>query len=296
MKNLVEAQSDTLLKPSISFTFDDGSIDDQPHYKLETWNSMLLSILEKYSLKAILFSTGEDKTSEAGKYVLESWNNAGHSIANHTMTHPNFSKKKVSLELFEKEFILNDNITRQYSNYLTYFRFPYLKEGETQEKIDGFRLFLRDKGYKNGYVTIDASDWYINSRLCKRLKHHVHLDVSKFREYYIEHHFECATYYEDLSYQLTHRHIHHVLLLHHNLAAALFLGEMIIFFKQNGWNVTDPLSSYRDQIYETTTHNIPEQESLILAMATESGKFQKQLMHQPEDKKYLRKEMNKRKL
>ena len=74
-------------------------------------------------------------------------------------------------------------------------------------------------------------------------------------------------------------------MLKHNLAAALFLDEMIMFFKNNGWNVTDPISSYHNPIYQTITHNIPELESLVIAMDTESGKFQKQLLHQPEDKK-----------
>ena len=31
------------------------------------------------------------------------------------------------------------------------------------------RAFLTDHGYKNGAVTIDASDWYIDDRLRKRL-------------------------------------------------------------------------------------------------------------------------------
>ena len=90
--------------------------------------------------------------SKAGKYILQSWNNEGHFITNHTMTHPNFNNRKVSLESFEKEFILNEQVTRQYSNYISYFRFPYLQEGTTEYKIEGFRNFLGKNGYKNGYV------------------------------------------------------------------------------------------------------------------------------------------------
>ena len=53
-------------------------------YKLETWNQRLLDDLKKNKLKTILFSAGANKSGPKGKYVLNSWNNAGHLIANHS--------------------------------------------------------------------------------------------------------------------------------------------------------------------------------------------------------------------
>ncbi|PZR38448.1 MAG: hypothetical protein DI538_09570, partial [Azospira oryzae] len=52
------------------------------------------------------------------------------------------------------------------------------EEGDTKEKVDGFRQFLKEKNYKNGHVTIDTSDWYVDSRLVKRLKQNPAADVS----------------------------------------------------------------------------------------------------------------------
>src|SRR5687767_14949996 len=80
------AQANPEAKPKISFTFDDGSTSDFGTYKLETWNQLLLDNLKKHHLKAILFSSGKNKTTKKGKYVLSSWNNAGHLIANHTLS------------------------------------------------------------------------------------------------------------------------------------------------------------------------------------------------------------------
>src|SRR5690348_15963475 len=79
------------LKPRISFTFDDGQINDIGIYPLEKWNQLLLDKLKKQNLRAILFSSGNNKMSEKGKYVLSSWNDAGHLIANHTFSHSNFN-------------------------------------------------------------------------------------------------------------------------------------------------------------------------------------------------------------
>lgn len=264
-------------KPTISFTFDDGKTKDQGGYKLEVWNEMLLENLKKNNLKTIFFSMGWNKLDDRGKYVLKSWSDAGHKIANHTFTHPNFNDKAVTLDDFKKEFLKNDSVIRQYPNYYPYFRFPYLKEGNTKEKIDGMRKFLKDNGCKNGHVTVDASDWYIDSRLVKRLEENPNADLSGFKSYYIQHLYSHAMHFDSISFQLTNRRISHVLLLHHNLSSALFLGDLIKYFKANGWEVMDADKAYQDPIYKEVPTTVPAGESLIWSLGKQSGKFEKQL-------------------
>ncbi|HMU05555.1 MAG TPA: polysaccharide deacetylase family protein, partial [Saprospiraceae bacterium] len=225
--------------------------------------------------------------------VLTSWNNSGHFIANHTFSHPNFNSKNTSLESFELELNKNDSIIKGYSNYYPYFRFPYLKEGNTPEKIEGFRSFMKEKGYKNGHVTIDASDWYIDSRLTLKLKENGQIDISGYRDYYIKHLLNRALYYDSLSYQLTNRRINHVVLLHHNLAAALFLDDLILNFQENGWEVMDADKAYEDAIYDEVPKNIPAGESLIWALAKQSGNFEKILRYPAEDGDYEKPLMDK---
>ncbi len=291
--SLVSKNNDQNVKPRISFTFDDGQINDMGGYKLETWNQLLLNNLKKRNLKAILFSAGANKSTEKGKYVLTSWNNSGHLIANHTFSHPNFNSKNTSLEDFEYELTQNDIIIKKYTNYFPYFRFPYLKEGETKEKIEGFRAFMKLKGYKNGHVSIDASDWYINNRLVTRLNKNPKADISGFRNYYKNHLLDRALFYDSLAFQLTNRRINHVILLHHNLAAALFLGDLIQHFEDNGWEVMDADKAYKDHIYNEVPINIPAGESLIWALAKKSGKFEKVLRYPAEDGEYEKPFMDK---
>jgi peptidoglycan/xylan/chitin deacetylase (PgdA/CDA1 family) len=281
------------IKPKISFTFDDGSTADFGNYKLEKWNQLLLDHLKKHDLKAILFSSGYNKETKKGQYVLSSWNDAGHLIANHTYSHPNFNIKTVSLKDFEFELLQNDTIINKYSNYIRYFRFPYLKEGNTEEKVNGFRQFLKQNEYKNGNVTIDASDWYIDSRLVKRLKENPEADISGYRDYYKNHLFNRATFYDSLAFQLTNRRINHVILLHHNLAAALFLDDLIKHFEANGWEVMNADDAYQDPIYEESPDTIPAGESLVWALAKNSGKFEKVLRYPAEDGVYEKPFMDK---
>lgn len=172
------------------------------------------------------------------------------------------------------------------------FRFPYLKEGDTKEKVESFRALMKEHHYKNGHVTIDASDWYIDSRLRARLKENPKADIEGFRKFYLEHLYNRAMYYDDLAFKLTGRHIKHTVILHHNLAAALFLGDLIEMFNENGWKTIDGADAYTDEIFSKTSSTIPAGESLIWALAKESGKFESILRYPAEDGDYEKDRMD----
>lgn len=296
MKNLFLVSALLLLslishaQPKVSFTFDDGALNDKPGYPFEQWNDMLLKNLDKAGVHAIFFVSGYDKESEKGRFLLNSWNEKGHKIANHTFTHPNYNSKNVTFENFRHELLQNDSLIRQYSNYLPMFRFPYLKEGDTEEKVNLFRALLKEQNYRNGHVTIDASDWYIESRLIKRLKENPDADLEGFKKFYLQHIFERAKYYEELSLSLTGRHINHTLLLHHNLSAALFLGDLIEMFRENGWEIISADEAYKDEVFTKVPAHAGE--SLIWALAKQSGKFEGVLRYPAEDSRYEKDKMD----
>lgn len=279
-----------MAQPTISFTFDDGSTSDQTHYTFEEWNSMILDALDNAKIKSILFVKTDDKATEKGEYLLNSWNSKGHGIANHTYSHPNFNKHSVNAKDFRTELLRADSLISNYSNHIQLFRFPYLKEGNTSDKIDSIRQILKNNHYKNGYVTIDASDWYIDSRLRKRLKEDPNADIEGFKDFYLEHLLARANYYENISYNLIGRHISHTLLLHHNLAAALFVDDLIAMFRAKGWKVISAHEAYQDPIFDSTPAHAGE--SLIWALAKDSGQYEDELRYPAEDSQYEEARMN----
>ncbi len=281
----------SMAQPTVSLTFDDGSTSNSANYELEEWNTMILNALDKSEIKAVFFVNTKGKSTNKGKYLLESWNDKGHFIANHTYSHPNFNKAEITAENFRTELLKADSLIRIYSNYTKLFRFPYLKEGNTREEIDSIRQIMKSYGYRNGHVTIDASDWYINSRLGKRLNQNPNADIEGFRNFYLEHLLERANYYENLSFELTGRHIDHTLLLHHNLAAALFLDDLIAMFKAQGWKVISADKAFQDPVFKMTT--IHAGESLIWALAKDSGLYEGQLRYPAEDSRYEKERMDK---
>jgi len=282
-----------LAQPSISFTFDDGITTDMPGYPFEIWNKMILDHLDNAGVKAIFFVKGSNKTDTKGQFLLNSWNDRGQRIGNHTFSHPDYNDKDETFEKFRNELLQNDSIINKLSNYIKLFRFPYLKEGDTREKVDQFRAFMKEQGYRNGHVTIDASDWYINGRLLKRLNENPKADIEGYRNFYLEHLYSRANFYEDLVVQLTGRHIHHTLLLHHNLTSALFLGDLIKLFREKGWKIIDAEKAYKDEIFKSEPANIPAGESLIWSLAKESGKFESVLRYPGEDGDYEKDRMDK---
>ncbi len=279
-------------KPSVSLTFDDGMTNDIVDYKFEDWNQLILNALEEADLKSMFFVSGYNKTSKKGKYLLSEWDRRGHKIANHTFSHPNFNDKNNTIEDFEDELMQTDAIINKYTNYVKYFRFPYLKEGKTKEKIEGMRAVLQKEEYKNGYVTIDASDWYVSSRLIDKMKSEADVDTMAFQDYYLIHIIDRAKFYESLSFKLTGRHIKHTLLLHHNLTSALFLESLIDRFEAEGWDVIDAVEAYKDPIYQSRPMVVPAGESLIWSLTKESCKYEDILRYPAEDSRYERVAMN----
>jgi len=281
-------------KPKVSFTFDDGVTYDILDFKFETWNQMILNTLEKSDLQAAFFVTGSNKLDKKGQFLLNSWNDKGHIIANHTYSHPNFNAEENSADLFKKELLRTDTIISKYKNYAKLFRFPYLKEGQNHTKVDSIRNALAAHDYKNGYVTIDASDWYVNSRLIQKIKDvgMDSVDLQKYEDFYITHLLERAEYYENLSFELNDRHIPHTILLHHNLAAALFLGGLIEAFKESGWEVINANEAFQDEVFDKIPNAKHAGESLIWSMAKQSGKYEGQLRYPAEDSRYEKPKMD----
>lgn len=280
-------------KPSVCFTFDDGNPKDILDYKYFEWNNLILWQLDDQNLKAAFFVCGRNMDNENGASVLESWDRAGHIIANHTYSHLNYNNPNNGFEKYRDDILRCDSLISGYKNFQKYFRFPMLKAGETREKRDSINAFLQRSGYRNGYVTIDNSDWFINTRMIKFMEENSDSSIEKYKKYYIEHLIDRAKYYDDIAYKLLGRRVKHTLLLHHNLTSALFLQDLMKAFEKEGWELINADDAFTDPIYEMIPDIIPAGESIIWGLARESGKFDDVIRYPAEDSPYEEEKMNK---
>lgn len=270
----------------LCLTFDDGSVDSVGGYAWPEWNAMLLQTLERVEVKAAFFVCGKRVDSPAGDSLVQSWSEAGHLIANHTYSHAWLNSDKVSAANFVADIRRNDSIVRGFKTFVPLFRFPYLKEGNTAAKRDSLRAELAAMGYRNGHVTIDASDWYYNSRLIKHLANADEPDLATIRRLYLAHMLDRAQFYDSLAFALEGRRVAHTLLMHHNLINALFLDDLIAMFRAKGWEVIDADTAYMDPIYRREPDIVPAGESLIWSLAKISGRFDDILRYPAEDGQY----------
>jgi len=269
--------------PQVAITMDDFNLFGADEPTAEKRNQAILSALRAHSVKAAIFVCGTCIDSAPGKRLLKQWDDAGHIIANHTYSHPNYAH--TDFRRYSADILRCEAIIKGYPQFRRFFRFPYLKEGNTAEQRDRMRTFLADHGYKNGAVTIDASDWYIDDRLRKRLSTDSKANTTGYRDYYLQHIADRSRYYNDLSGRVLGRSVRHTLLVHHNVLNELYLGDILEQYKRQGWKLIDAERAYADPIFNEEPDVLPAGNSLVLALALQSGKT-KLPRDPPEDGEY----------
>lgn len=273
-------------QPVMCVTFEDPSSADAPKMDWRTRNKAILKVLDKHGIESALFVCGMRVDNPEGREIMRSWNDSGHIIANHSYQHYYYDAAIISIDKFSSDFLKCDELIKYYDNYRKYFRFPYLKEGNTKAKRDQFREFLKAHKYRIGHVTIDTSDWFIDRRLMKRLQYKKTAWTEPYREYYINHVLDRARYYRDLSIEVLGREVRHTLLLHHNLLNALFLDDLLKALRDDGWRIIPASDAFKDAVYYEAPDTLPAGESIIWALAKQTGEYDNKLRYPGEDAKY----------
>lgn len=280
--------------PEIAITIDDFNWNKSLRLSPDERNRAILQALSSHGdLKAALFVACKNADRDKGKELLREWDRAGHVIANHSFSHKELNSGKITAEVFTADVARCDDIIKTYPHFQRLFRFPYLKEGDTAAKRDAVRKFLEKHGYRNGHVTIDASDWAIEERLSVRLTKDPTADVKPYRDFYLTHMWERSLYYNDLSRKVLGRSVKHTILMHYNLLNALYLGDLLDMFKSKGWKLIDAQEAFKDPVFQAAPKIVPAGESIIWALAKETGKFDNLLRYPGEDSEYEKAKMDK---
>lgn len=294
----------TLLKPSelfsentsrqLSITIDDPVVSPTPHMNPMERNDAILKALKSHGdLKAALFVCGHKVDRIPGRALLKSWDKRGHILGNHSYSHLYYNSNDIDSDKYIADMIRGESIISHLSGFRKLYRFPYLKEGNTVEKRDAVRTFLAQNGYRTGHVTIDTSDWYVDQRLANRLEANPAFDPTPYKSFYIDHMIRQANFYDDLAVKAIGRSVKHTLLIHHNLLNALFLDDLLIAFESEGWELIDAERAFEDEVFLSKPDIIPAGESIIWALAKETGRFDHLLRYPGEDSEYEREAMDK---
>jgi peptidoglycan/xylan/chitin deacetylase (PgdA/CDA1 family) len=280
--------------PQVAITMDDFTwAGETVRLSGEERNDAILAALKARSVKAALFVRASNIDNDKGKALLKTWDSAGHLIGNHSYSHLYYNSKRITSESFAQDLLRAEELLKAFPRFQKIFRFPYLKEGDTVAKRDAIRSFLGEHGYRTGHVTIDASDWIVDDRLRKRLTRDQNADLAPYREFYLAHMWERALYYDDLARKTLGRPVKHTILVHFSLLNALFLGDLMDMFSRKGWQLTDAEAAFADPVFAARPNIVPAGESIVWALAKETGKFDKLLRYPGEDDVYETPKMDK---
>lgn len=273
--------------PRLALTFDDFNLSDA---QAASRNAAILRALRSHDIQAGAFVIGRNVAADAAMSEVRHWGEAGHVVGNHTFSHRSYSRS--GFEAFSQDVLAGELALQEVPGFRKWLRFPILDEGRTADLRDRMRTWLDEHSYRNAHVTIDDSDWYIADRLRTRLATDPAADVDPYRQYYLDHLWERAQYYDSLAQQLAGRSIAHVLLLHHNVTSGLFLDDAILMFRARGWSIVGIEEAYEDPIYTMRPASLPAGQSLSWALARASGGFDGMLRYPGEDGAYEKARMD----
>ena len=253
----------------IAVTMDDFNLGFNIRLNPRERNERILDTLAKHKHKAAGFVTGRFVDSVFGDEVVKAWSNAGHLIGNHSYTHLNSSDEDT--EIVKSDILKNHDLLSKYPSYEKIFRFPFLAEGGSSEKVAVYREFLNTHGFQNAAVTVDSIDWFTTSRMEDRLKTDDKAYLELYKKYYVETVVKLAEHFQSLAERVGYTDIPHTMLMHHNVLNGLFLNDVLMALKEQGWSLVDAKEAFEHPIYKLEPKTPTRGRSLLSVLAHEQG-------------------------
>ena len=121
----------------------------------------LLAVLRTHRIPAVAFVIAGNVKTPDDEALLQRWLDAGHELGSHSRTHPSYTA--LTTEAYLADLAAARTTLTAFlaprGKTLRFFRFPYLNEGDTPEKVTAVRAALAAAGERNVPVTIDNQDW-----------------------------------------------------------------------------------------------------------------------------------------
>lgn len=231
----------------IALTFDDAPRGDTPLLGTgEERTRLLIENLKKADVPQVVIFANTHNFHERGKARIDRYVKAGHLIANHTHSHPNVLKTELGDYVSDIRRAHETLKTRE--GFTPLFRFPYLREGETRKKRDGLRAELKSLGLRNGYITVDTYDWSFDFQVQEAIKAGKTVDREALGKLYVDILMKDVEHDDGMARKLLKRSPKHVILLHENDVAALYVGDLVAALRKAGWKIIAPAEAYEDSI------------------------------------------------
>ena len=238
----------------IAFTFDDlPSHGDLPpgQTRLEIANSFLRSLHDQHMPQVYGFINAANLEKEPGNVaVLKAWRDAGNPLGNHAYSHP--SLNDLTPEQFEADIAKNEPALSKLiaGEDWHWFRYPFLREGDTLEKRHDVRTWLQQHDYQIAQVSMDFGDYLWNAPYARCIAKHDDKAIESLRASYLATADQSITVFRDLTHTLYGRDISYVLLLHIGAFDAKMLPDLIALYRSRGFTFITLPEAMKDPAYK----------------------------------------------
>lgn len=258
----------------IALTFDDVPRARGPFLTPDERTARIIAGLRKAKVPQAAFfvvpGNLSDPDGAGGERRIAAYVAAGHVIANHSFSHP--ALKSMTAAAYLADIDRAGAWLKGRPGLRPWFRFPYLDEGGSDKgKRDAVRAGLATRGLSNGYVTVDGSDWNIESLTADARKAGKRIDRDALRNLYVETHVESAEFADGLARKALGRQPVQVMLLHETDLAAYWIADLVAGLRRKGWEIVGADLAYRDPIAKLHPDVPSAQGTLLEAVAWEKG-------------------------
>lgn len=258
----------------IALTFDDVPRARGPFLTPDERTARIIAGLRKAKVPQAAFfvvpGNLSDPDGAGGERRIAAYVAAGHVIANHSFSHP--ALKSMTAAAYLADIDRAGAWLKGRPGLRPWFRFPYLDEGGSDKgKRDAVRAGLATRGLSNGYVTVDGSDWNIESLTADARKAGKRIDRDALRDLYVETHVESAEFADGLARKALGRQPVQVMLLHETDLAAYWIADLVAGLRRKGWEIVGADIAYRDPIAKLHPDVPSAQGTLLEAVAWEKG-------------------------
>jgi peptidoglycan/xylan/chitin deacetylase (PgdA/CDA1 family) len=203
----------------------------------------VLTTLDKHRVTATVFVIGRSVT-DANRGLVDAVVRAGHVVGIHRFSHQDLGV--VSAEDYILDIQKGEEAIKPWLKGVQYFRYPFLRQGNTVEKRDAVLSWMGSRGIVVAPVTIDNNDYEYNQRLVDAKAEGRAIDV---RDAYLDHMMKAAAYYDAKGRARMGRGVKQVLLLHMNYLNSLYLDDLLQRFRDDGWSFITFEEALKDDVY-----------------------------------------------
>jgi peptidoglycan/xylan/chitin deacetylase (PgdA/CDA1 family) len=240
----------------IAFTWDDlpaHSTLPPGETRVEIGHKLIAAMKAAHMPPVYGFVNGVQLEREpASAPMLKDWHDAGFFLGNHTWSHMNLNTSPLAdwdADLLKNEPILEQNAGNTDWHWL---RYPFLAEGDTEEKRAETRKFLAAHGYRIAAVTMSFGDYMWNEPYARCVAKNDTTAIAGLESSYLAAAAGDADFRRAMAKALFGHDIPYVLLMHVGAFDARMLPRLIDLYRSKGFTFITLKEAENDPFYASS--------------------------------------------